>query len=339
MSDDYLWNGSGEPDLETTRLEELLSVYRYDPKPQLEARLHRVSPARRFHSRFFSPLAAAALLFLVTASIILNFNLPAPSWQVSRLEGRPRVGNGIIAATGVISEGDWLETDSDSRARIDVGRIGEVQVEPNTRIRMLQGRRSEHRLELARGTMHATIWAPPRFFFVNTPSAVATDLGCAYTLEVGDDGTSVLLVSTGWVGFESAGRESFVPAGGVCVSRPGGPPGTPYMGDASDVFVAALKVLDFERTGADERDKALATLLSEAKSSDGLTLWHLLGRVSEVERGRVYDRMAALITPDKGITREGILKLDNRMLDLWWNQLGLGSTGWWRLWKGPSPFK
>ena len=36
--------------------------------------------------------------------------------------------------------------------------------------------------------MSARIWAPPRLFYVNTPSAVAEDLGCAYTLEVDDLG-------------------------------------------------------------------------------------------------------------------------------------------------------
>jgi len=336
MSDDYLWDGSGQPDPETARFEKILSDYRYTPRPEVEARLRRSSAAGRFH--MLSPLAAAALLFLVTASVIMNFNLPAPSWQVSRLEGEPTVAGGVISGTGNISVGDWLETNGNSRARSQVGSIGEVQVDPNTRIRMLRAQRSEHRLELARGTMHATIWAPPRFFYVNTPSAVAIDLGCAYTLEVENNGTSVLLVSAGWVGFESSGRESFVPAGGVCITRPGKPPGTPYMGDASDAFVAALKVLDFEEPNAAAKDTALSTLLSEAKVSDGLTLWHLLGRVDEMDRGRVFDRLAALIPPDRGITREGILKLDHHMLDLWWNQLGLGSANWWRLWKGPSPF-
>ena len=32
-------------------------------------------------------------------------------------------------------------------------------------------------LALARGKMEAFIWAPPRQFFVDTPSAVAVDLG------------------------------------------------------------------------------------------------------------------------------------------------------------------
>src|SRR4030095_15328631 len=114
--------------------------------------------------------------------------------------------------TGRLTTGDWLVTDDESRAQISVGEIGEVKVEPNSRIRLVQARDKEHRLGLARGKMQAFIWAPPGQFYVDTPSAVAVDLGCSYTLEVNDDGLGLLRVTLGWVAFEWEGRESFVPA-------------------------------------------------------------------------------------------------------------------------------
>ena len=80
-------------------------------------------------------------------------------------------------------------------------------------MRLLETQPTEHRLELARGKMSARIWAPPRLFFVDTPSAVAADLGCAYTLEVDDQGASLLQVTSGWVALELKDRESMVPAG------------------------------------------------------------------------------------------------------------------------------
>ena len=80
-----------------------------------------------------------------------------------------------------------------------MGNIGEVEVDPNTRVRLVRARETEHRLRLARGTLHVTISAPPRYFVVDTPSAVATDLGCMYTLEVGPDGIGRLNVTV-WMG-------------------------------------------------------------------------------------------------------------------------------------------
>ena len=86
-----------------------------------------------------------------------------------------------------------------SRAQIAVSSIGNVDIDENTRVRLLETRPTEHRLELARGKMSARIWAPPRLFFVDTPSAVAADLGCAYTLEVDDHGAQ-LVAGDVWMG-------------------------------------------------------------------------------------------------------------------------------------------
>jgi hypothetical protein len=112
---------------------------------------------------------------------------------------------------------------------------------------------------------------------------------------------------------ELKGRESIVPAGAVCVTQPGKGPGTPYFDDASGKFRDALTRLDFHNGGA----RALSVVLAEARDDDTLTLWHLLSRTRGAERGRVYDRMASLIKPPSGVTRDGVLHLNKRMLDEW----------------------
>jgi len=171
---------------------------------------------------------------------------------------------------------------------------------------------TEHRLELARGKMSARIWAPPRLFFVDTPSAVAADLGCAYTLEVDDRGASLLRVTLGWVALELKDRESMVPAGAACETRPGVGPGTPYFEDASPAFREALEKIDFENDAA-----ALTSLLDQARLRDTLTLWHLLARVDGNDRVRVYEKMTAFVPPPPGVTREGVLQLNQQMLESW----------------------
>src|SRR5205085_6062020 len=198
------------------------------------------------------------------------------------------------------------------RAQIAVSSIGNVEIDENTRVRLLETHDTEHRLELARGKMSARIWAPPRLFFVDTPSAVAADLGCAYTLEVDDRGASLLRVTLGWVALELKDRESMVPAGAACETRPGVGPGTPYFEDASPAFREALEKVDFENNAA-----ALASLLDQARPRDTLTLWHLLARVDGEERVRVYEKMAAFVPPPPGVTREGVLQLNQQMLESW----------------------
>ena len=272
-------------------------------------------------------------------------DLPRSSWQVQRLNGAPRIGEKRIGAQGQLGVGEWLETDGNSRAQIAVSSIGQVNIDENTRVRLVETEPTEHRLELARGKLSATIWAPPRLFFVDTPSAVAADLGCAYTLEVKDDGAGVLRVTAGWVALELKDRESMVPAEAACETRPGVGPGTPYFEDAAPSFRSALEIIDFDSDAA-AKAGALDVMLSQTRTRDTLTLWHLLARVEGNERARVYDKIATFVPPPDGVTREGILNLDQTMLDRWKDSLEASwfvnntivpkpiAEGYWRLKNG-----
>jgi hypothetical protein len=270
--------------------------------------------------------AAAAMLLLMSSwgvwLVYTNRSYPIqtdngkPAWIVKRLDGAPTIGSEKISNNGQLAVGEWLETDGNSRAQIEVSSIGNVDIDENTRVRLLESHPTEHRLELARGKMSARIWAPPRLFFVNTPSAVAADLGCAYTLEVDDHGASLLHVTAGWVALELRDRESIVPAGAACETRPGLGPGTPYFEDSSVAFRDALKKVDFDPDTM-ARSIALVMMLEQARRRDTLTLWHLLPRVNGDERVRVYEKMAALSPPPQGVTQDGVLRLDQQMLDTW----------------------
>ena len=258
------------------------------------------------------------LLFIAGVFLVRHRTEARPSWEVARLNGAPRINANRINDTGKLAVGQWLETDDTSRARIDIGNVGQVDVDPNTRVRLVATQPTEHRLELARGRMSARISAPPKLFFVNTPSAVAEDLGCAYTLEVDDAGNSLLRVTLGWVALQLNDRESLVPAGAACATRPGIGPGTPYFEDASELFRTALAKLDFEPNDTQwSKIPALDVVLRQARARDTMTLWYLLSRVNGNDRERVYARMAELVPPPDGVTREGVLQLDQEMLKRW----------------------
>lgn len=258
---------------------------------------------------------AAGVLLALGLGIFLGWqNLTRPSWEVARLDGLPRIGSSVIKNKGRLSIGEWLETDASSRAEIAVGAIGQVQLDPNTRVRLLETKPTEHRLELAQGKLSARIWAPPRLFFVDTPSAVAADLGCAYTLEVDREGASLLRVTSGWVSLQLKDRESMVPAGAACKTQPGIGPGTPFFEDSSELLRKSLDKFDFEPAA---RAAAFEIVLNEARQRDSLTLWHLLSRVQGKDRERVYERLVLLAPHAAGLTREGILRLDSEMLQAW----------------------
>jgi hypothetical protein len=346
MRDDYLWSGSGEPDSEIQKLETALGRFRHTrPAPEFpeiaqtgheaaRRRLWPPPPALRWAA------AAAAVVTAVFAFMLLRPKaapvVAQSAWDVARVEGTPRVGAESISTAGgtaKLAVGQVLETDSASTAIIRAEETGEIDVEPGTRLRLVTSSAGAKRLALERGTIHAAIWAAPGEFVVDTPSAVAVDLGCVYTLHVDDSGDGILRTAWGWVGFKLAGHESFIPAGAACVTRKKTGPGTPYFEDASPDFRTALAKFDLENSTPAERTAALRLVLAHARKRDALTLWHLLARVEAPERARVYDRLAELVPAPTGVTREGILRLDPNMLDLWWNELGLGDISVWRHWE------
>jgi FecR-like protein len=329
---DYLWDGSGEPDPEIVRLERLLGELRHrGSPPELPSRVR--SKARFLTPRVIGLAAAAVVLLAVGASAYLW--MARGGWSVHTLQGTPIVGvtpNAAVRTADVkLRVGEWLVTDAESRARVAVGSIGSVDVEPNTRVQLVEARGREHRMSLERGTIHARIWAPPKLFFVNTPSATAVDLGCEYTLAVDDFGAGLVRVLLGWVALETTGRQALVPQGAMCATRPGIGPGTPRYADAPPVYAEALNRLDFGAADDPDRAAALHAVISAARPRDGLTLWHMLSRGTPEERAQVYDRLAALSPPPPGVTRAAVLAGNRAALDRWWNAIGENTGSWWNV--------
>jgi FecR protein len=295
MNDDYLWDRSGPPDLEVARLERRLAPLRYRHRP-----LPR--PSRVRWALAGALLAAAAgLLLMVTPGV------QSTSW---------------LMAGAKLRQGQTVRT-GNSAVRLEAEAIGRVDLAANSVLRTTGGKR----LSLERGELHAFIWAPAREFVVETPSARAVDLGCEYTLTVDDKGDGVLRVSMGWVAFQVGDREAFIPAGATCVTRRRGGPGIPYFEDAPDGLRRAVE--RFERGD----QGALGGLLAAARPRDGLTLWHLLTRAPEADRGAVFDRFRDLVHLQAGVSRDAVLHRNAQAIDQCWNALDLENTGWWRGWE------
>jgi hypothetical protein len=337
VNDEYLWDRSGPPDPEIVALEHLLSPIgtRVTGAPLRLA----VLPAgrRRNASRIIFALATAAIVLLAVLPrwLARPFVPGARAWHVVQADGPATISSRTIQQGSTLSVGETLRTARTGQVGIEFGDVGHVDIGPSTEVRLLATRPGHYRLRLNEGTLTAYIWAAPGQFFVETQSSLAVDLGCAYTLQVDDRGVGELRVTTGWVGFKWRDRQALIPAGAMCATRAGEGPGTPHYDDAPAALDAALDALDFGDTAVSERDAALDRVLAAARPRDALTLWHLLQRVDAPERLRVYDRLARFVPPPPQVTRDGIEAGDKRMIDLWWDRLGLGSADFWRAFARP----
>jgi len=321
----YLWDKTGETDPELRRWEQLLGNFSRQPAPRLvlPARASRVSMGRYYW------LAAAACL-VIAAVVSLRFAWqPGSYWKVVALAGTPLIDRQPISTSGRIGVGGLLETDRFSRAKLRLGLMGVIKIEPNSRVRLAATGGGRHRIALETGTISARLWAPPSTLSVDTPSATAIDLGCAFVLQADERGVELLRVTSGWVQFQLDNRQAVVPAGAVALARPGVGPGTPFFEDASMPFRLALEQLDFGDRRYENTD-ALQLVLSEARPKDSVSLLSLFSRVSPSGRGVVFDRVSQFVSPPSGFTREQAVDGTNQPgLDAWWKKLGLGDAKNW----------
>lgn len=325
MNDDYLWDGSGAPDPEVVRLEKLLGRFRHNrPAPEFPSIAGVPNPSRI--QRIAWPFAIAAMILFVCFAWWMRLSLSRGMWTIANVEGAPRMAGQAVKRNHAWKIGQQLVTDAESRVELQVRGLGHIDVEPNSRLTLLIASKDHQQVRLDRGTIHASIVAPPYVFLVHTPTAYALDMGCAYTLHVNDDGSSILRVTLGWVDLQHDSIQSLVPAGAAAESRPGLGPGAPYYEDASERFRQALETVNFDLTDAHARPAALTIVLEEARPRDAFTLLNLFRRVDPSDRGRMYNRLATLVPPPAGVTREDAVNGDWSRIDLWWQELGIGSA-------------
>jgi len=280
------------------------------------------SPVRYWISGLMAAMILVALIIFIPRILNLDketatINDAGNYWVVSNLEGSPKVQEKNIVKIDSLKIGEWLITDDSSKALLSVANIGEIIVEPGTKLKIVKSDSSEHRIMLDYGTINANINAEPRLFVVDTKSVEAVDLGCVYTLSVDRNGNGLLYVKSGMVELESKNRKSLVAAGSFCVTKEGIGPGTPYSKNSSPEFREALLDLDFKG----DNDNAVINVLHNAKRTDVISLLQMLPRVKENNKARVFATISRYVPAPNKIYADSIPQLDMKDLNEWIEKL------------------
>ena len=195
-------------------------------------------------------LVIAGIISVIALGVIFALlvfdHSPSTFWSVEKISGYPVIESKILTDHGIIKVGEKLNTDSESRARLKVGAVGEIDVEPQSEISINETKTSEYKLLLSQGKISARTWSASKLFSITTPSATITDLGCMYYLSVDENGSTLLQVKSGWVLMENKYRKSLLPSGTSCSSDISKGLGTPFFNDASVKFKETLRMIDFE---------------------------------------------------------------------------------------------
>lgn len=314
-NDDYLWDKTGERDPTVEKLEELLGRHAHRPRPLPET---DPAPAPSFWRPRIVPIVFAAAAAIV---LLLTLFPRGDGYRVSGVEG-----------VEIVRVGDSLTTGKGELATIEIADIGDVRLDPDSRLSVERIGVKTHHLDLERGSLHATILAPARVFQIDTPAGRAVDLGCEYSLRVTDGGDSYLSVYTGQVSFELDGRSIYVPAGASCVSLMDKGPGVPVFDDARPEFKKLVERVQFEASPKPDLVRKLCALTEERE--EALSLFHLLVGAPLEIREIIFDRLASMFPLPAGAIAKDVLDEDPEVLDAWmevmmphWQTAAVGVKG------------
>jgi hypothetical protein len=242
-----------------------------------------------------------------------------PFWPVIQLKGLTTVNSRIVNGRDSIKLGEWIETKDSGKAMLQIPGVGSIILEPNTKVKIVKTDTGEQRISLEYGTINANITTKPGTFIVDSRSAEAIDLGCAYTYSIDTGGNGLIYVKSGMVEMNHDGRKSLVPAGKFCITKTGFGPGTPYRENTSPELKDALLKYDFGNGG----HESVNTILKHATKGDAITLLNLLPKVDEENRSKVYERVSHFVPPPKEYRYEydSIPKMEYKDLHEWINKI------------------
>ncbi len=313
---DYLWNPQASPDEEIVSLERALRPLAEEGAIPSNATSSTVWP--RVVAVAATVLSAVGLTVWMIEQSRHGASTSAPGATSVSHEGSRHEWSMVNEGQNVpghLPLGTWLETGDRERVRLEVADIGELSVHEHSRLRIVESHNAAHRVELARGKLSAVVNAPPRLFVVDTPSARAVDLGCAYELEVDDEGRSHLRVTAGSVSLENSSWHVHVPAGASCTSSKRDGPGIAWFDDANpDLRKRVLALI------AGDVD-SLGDMASKARPQDSLSLYQVLPRVKPAIRDSIGKTLARLVPLPEGTRFEAAMKLDPQALEAWWEEI------------------
>lgn len=329
IDDDPLWNPAAQADEDLARIQNLLGRYGVRARDLSAPRMAAPSRLRR---TLPWALAASIALLLIGTGFQYRLSWTADgNWSAVLGKGSPSAANVMLAP------GQRLGTATNQTATIEVARIGEITLSPESRLRLLETRSGHHRVALEQGHMRARIWAPPGYFAVSTEHAEVVDLGCDFDLWKGADGSGRVSVRSGWVSYRVGSEDILVPQG-YALGFTADQVQTPLASGATRELAQAVENLE-SAVRADPQTPNIEVLAeavaAAARDEDAFTLLSLLSRWPHLAATGLYPRLGKAL--DTGVAdaqhRRAWTSGDAQAIDAWWQKLPRHPKQWWVNWR------
>jgi len=264
-----------------------------------EKKSNPIAEKQSFISRNWYWFASAAAIILICSLVFSRYSEQniysageMSNWKLVNLKGNALV-NGV--KSDVVNVGDWIQTDNESAVILKIANVGDISIEPNSKVRFIQSDDNLSRIEISYGTVNTSTSQADKFILQSNNMKVQ-DKGSSYSFKVDDKGNGVIYVNNGIANVESGNRVSVVPEGKFCMYKPEFGVGIPFRKDATPEFQNALFQYDFNNGG----NNAIYSAIASATAEDYYSLLNLIPRVDEKTKYLVLNKLDR-ITP-KGVS-------------------------------------
>lgn len=303
----YMWDRTGAADPELQRWERELAPFRRRHGP------------RRVPVRY----AVAAAVIILAAAAAWFMRVPDDAVIITSLEGELLIDGKPASKGARVREGQRVETGRGGHVVVRAGSLGHVELVDRAALVLTSAREGRIRVRMESGDLRARIAAAPYAFRVETPGAVADDMGCAYQIVTDSAGNGWLRVTEGWVRLRSRGIDSLVVEGTEAALRTETGPGIPFREGAGP----ALRSLAGTITAGSVPDAGeLALALQQARPEDTVTLLNLLWRAPLPVAQPIFTRLAAQYPPPDTVVWQRFQNRDLTAVAEWWPRLGFRKT-------------
>jgi F0F1-type ATP synthase assembly protein I len=265
----------------------------------------------------FKPTKPLFLIVLVVAIFYLFNTTPSTApWVIQSIKGTFGI-NGKLSTSVEINEGSNISTDHSSLVRLKVAKEGIIELEPLTEIKILEALQNRNIIILIQGRMKVFNTTDDPSFIVETQAAIIKDEGSDFIITQDTNKNLRVEVFDGFIKIKSVNKEINLSSNYVCGIILGKIPGIPYHKDATQILKE--KLLSIYKSNG--KYNLLVDLLNEIREDDALTLWYLLKIVNEADRKLIFTKLYDYFPTPEGVTRSGILNLNDEMFQLWWEEI------------------
>ena len=240
------------------------------------------------------------LISILILFLIYNiFFSRAESWDVKKL----RAGSSNYSeAFAKLAEDEMLETNSITRLQVNIPKVGNLFLDPDTKIQRLKS----NDVRLLNGTILAMKNGAKEFLSIEVQGAEIKDYYLGGQFNINQSVEEIITA------VNKDNLESLVLPNHFCIIKADSGVGLPYRNGSSKEFVDAINDYCFTNPANEE---SLISILTKADVSNSVTLWNLMQRVTRKQRDMVIYTMFGLLgNPPQGVTDEGLRTLDPGMM-------------------------